>query len=226
MGETVRRGGAWAIAFLLVVALLGGQALATATAPPQYSSTGRTMGRTGFAYLTGLRTFVAATLWNRIDPLFHSYYRGIPLERQRYMLPSLRIVTWLDPQFVNAYSIASWVVFQGMDRTKGIAIAREGLANNPNSGTMAANLAQLLFIDGFDKHKGELRVLSKQVLSHSALWTDKEARFEGIAVVRDYFAKVGDKAASAELDAELARLRLQGIGQGDHDHNADGKQDH
>ncbi len=65
------------IAVVLVVVLLLSQGLATATAPPDgLASTGRVLGQTGFAFLGGLRTFAAAVLWNRIEPVFHEYYQG------------------------------------------------------------------------------------------------------------------------------------------------------
>ncbi len=69
---------------LLLVALIGGQALASATAPPGgVAATGRVIGQTSFAYLGGLRTFAAAVLWNRLEPLFDGYYHDRICRRDR-----------------------------------------------------------------------------------------------------------------------------------------------
>ena len=104
------------------------------------------LGQTGFAYLGGLRTFAAAVLWNRIEPVFHTYYGGVPLDEQTYMIPTLRLVVALNPQFTQAYYISSYMVYKHSP-AEGIALAEEGLARNPDSGILHANLAQLLFID-------------------------------------------------------------------------------
>lgn len=226
MHDAPLQGRRWALAVLLVIAIAGGQFAALATAPAGYSPTGKSLGSAGFSYLASFRIFAAATLWNRIDPLFHTYYGGIPLDRQKFMLPTMRMVTWLDPQFVPAYYVASWVVYRSEGPSQGLAIARDGLANNPRSGVMLSNLAQLLFIEGFQKNRPELLALSKRVIASDTVWATEEDRFEGVAVVRDIFKRAGDTTLSAQLSAELDRMRARGIGTGNHDHNGDGKQDH
>ncbi|TLM97322.1 MAG: hypothetical protein FDZ75_04765 [Actinobacteria bacterium] len=210
LSVTTRR---WLLVALFLVVIVVGQATASATAPSTFSATGRTIGAVGFSYLTGLRTFVAATLWNRIEPLFHTYYENIPFERQRFMMPTLRMVTWLDPQFVQAYSIASWVLFKSNKPATGIAIARDGLAHNPDSGLAHAALAQLLFIEGFDKHRAELIALSRRIASSEVVWTDDEDEFEGLAVARDIFIKSGDAVRLNYVETRLAELRASGAGQ-------------
>ena len=85
---------------MLVAVILGGQALAGIAAPAgAAASTGRVLGQTGFAYIGGLRTFAAAVLWNRLDPLFHVYNTDQPIEKRPEFLPTVRMVQMLDPQF-------------------------------------------------------------------------------------------------------------------------------
>ena len=72
------------IAVVLVVVLLLSQGLATVTAPPGgLASTGRVLGQTGFAFLGGLRTFAAAVLWNRIEPVSTSTTEESPSRSRR-----------------------------------------------------------------------------------------------------------------------------------------------
>ena len=84
---------------MLVAVILGGQALAGIAAPAgAAASTGRVLGQTGFAYIGGLRTFAAAVLWNRLEPLWHGYYSTRPVEEVVQFLPTMRLVQILDPQ--------------------------------------------------------------------------------------------------------------------------------
>jgi len=95
----------------LVAVLVAGQALAAISAPAGgVASTGRLIGQTGFAYLGGLRTFAAAVLWARLEPLFHGYYDDRQVKELDEFLPTMRLVQTLDPQFEQAYYNAAWIL--------------------------------------------------------------------------------------------------------------------
>ncbi|MCX8007599.1 MAG: hypothetical protein N3B11_05735, partial [Coriobacteriia bacterium] len=58
-------------AFLALIVL--GQAGAESVLPEaQRTATARVIERAGWSYLGGLRTFAAAVMWNRIEPIFHA----------------------------------------------------------------------------------------------------------------------------------------------------------
>ncbi len=212
---------------LAAVLLFSAQALAV-TAAPQDAGVGATssVGRTGFAYLGGLRRFVAAVLWNRLDPQFHEYYEGIPLAKQTYMMPTLNMVTVLDPQFEQAYYLASWLARISVSEEEGLAIARRGLEANPRSGLLTSNLAQLLYIEDAQANQAQIEPLIDEIMSDTLTWMDEEALYEGVIVARDALAKYGRLEDSARLDQVLERMREAGAGAGDHDHDGDGVQDH
>lgn len=215
------------VATLCVALVLGAQATAaeTRTVAPSGTAT-KALGRTGFAYLGGLRRFAAAVLWNRLDPQSHEYYEGTPFSKQTHMMPTFHIVTLLDPQFEQAYYLASWLAWTNISHAEGIGIARDGLTENPDSGMLVTNLIQLLFIDDARVNKPEIEVLVARILGAELQWLDDETYFEGLAVSRDALNAYGRSAEAAAVAGEMDRLRESGIGTGDHDHDGDGEQDH
>lgn len=209
-------------AVLLVAQLLAGF-VAPSTAG---SSTGASLGKAGFAYLGGLRTFAAAVLWNRIEPQFHEYYSGVPITEQSYMVPTMRLVTLLDPQFAQAYYVSSYIVYDKVGPAQGVAIAREGVRNNPEAGQLRANLAQLLFIQNKNANRSEVLEQIKRGLDPAAQWIDDGQRYEGYATMAMILENYGEREVAGQVRDALAAMRAKGIDLGDHDHDNDGKQDH
>jgi tetratricopeptide (TPR) repeat protein len=84
--------------------------------------------------LSGFRQVIAGLLWVRSDSFFHSgNYDAI--------LPLIRLITWLDPNWLDPYSTGGWHLMynftdtdQRSDRrylVPGMALLREGIENNP-----------------------------------------------------------------------------------------------
>jgi tetratricopeptide (TPR) repeat protein len=104
------------------------------------------------AAVSGFRQVVAGLLWVRADSFFHQgNYDAI--------LPLVRIITWLDPNFLDVYSTGAWHLMynftdeaQRSDRRylpAGLALLNEGIANNPNVHDMYAEAGW----SNFDKIK-------------------------------------------------------------------------
>ena len=84
---------------------------------------------------SGFRQIIAGMLWVRSDSLFHSgNYDGI--------LPLIRLITWLDPNWLDPYATGAWHLtynFTDTDQRSdrrylpaGVALLNEGIANNPD----------------------------------------------------------------------------------------------
>lgn len=217
----------WVILALLV-ALVGTQGLAASVAPTgPAANTAGVLGDAGFAYLSGIRTFAAAVLWNQLDPLLHAYYDGKGLKEQLYALPSMRMVTVLDPQFIQAYYVASYIVTERGDAEGGLEIARDGVANNPRSGLMRANLAQLLLIQDAKKNLPEMLEQTEEGMKPTAEWRNIDDMYDGVVTFRAVYELAGNQGKVAQLTAALQKLKASGQLSGDdHDHDGDGKQDH
>lgn len=211
---------------LCLVLAIGAQGVAATTRSSETPGATAALGRTGFAYLGGLRRFAAAVLWNRLDPQSHEYYADTPFSKQTHMMPTFHIVTLLDPQFEQAYYLASWLAWENISRSEGVGIARDGLAKNPDSGMLVTNLVQLLFIDDARANKPEIEALVARIVGGELEWLDDETFFEGLAVSRDALSAYGRSEEAAAVTAEMERFRESGIGTGDHDHDGDGEQDH
>jgi len=212
---------------LCLALIFSGQWVASQVTPAtQIADTGRLLGRTGFAYLSGLRTFGAAILWNRLDPQLHLYYAGAQLTDMQFMMPTMRMVVLLDPQFLQAYQVASYIVFQRDGHAAGLAIAREGVENNPRSGMMQANLSQLLLLTRDQANRQEALEAVQAGLSANTYWTNPQEEYEGMAVMRGVLNVWGDPGQSAAVERRLEELRAVGADAGDHDHDGDGEQDH
>ena len=142
MSEGARRWAAVPAILLALALVLGGQALGDGTATVESgAATGSAAGHAGFAYLTGLRLFVADLLWNRMDPLGDQYY-GHGLYKFRFMLPNIRVITWLDPQFVDARSVLAQVYMDEGKYDQAIQLLQEGLKIAPGQTSFTQLLQQ------------------------------------------------------------------------------------
>ena len=102
--------------------------------------------------LTGFRQVIAGILWVRSDAFFHEgNYDAI--------LPLIRLITWLDPNWLDPYATGAWHLtynFTDTDQRSdrrylpaGVALLDEGIANNPNIYDMYKEAGWL----NFDKMK-------------------------------------------------------------------------
>ena len=198
--------GAVAVLLLLVV-LLAAQGGADALAPTGGGGPGRSLGRTGDAYLSGLRVFAAYTIWNRIEPQFHGYYGKLPLKDQKFLMPNLRLVVLLDPQFVQAYYIVPFVLADGGRVNDALDVAREGVANNPRSGLLRMSYAQMLFI--FKKDYAAAATQADLALGTGIEWRDPLQLWENLDVARDIYKRAGMTAKSESVVRAIAALEAR-----------------
>jgi len=214
------------LAIVLVVVLfslaLVGQAGADALVPvTEKSGTGQAVERAGFAYLTGVRTYAAAVLWNRLDGLLHEYYDDVPLTEQTYIMPTLNMAVMLDPQLTPPYYVAAWVLARQGSVDEALALAEQGVENNPRSGILLINHAQLLSLFTEDDVAAVAR--AEEALASDVVWVDLIEQHDSYAVVLAILRQSGKTEQAAlvgreieRIDAEIDRLGL--TVEHDHDH--------
>ena len=203
------------VAVALVVIIVAAQGLAAYSAPAEATvSAGALLGHTGFEYLGGLRKFAAAVLWNRLEPQFHQYGNGKPINQRLDFLPTMRLVQILDPQFQQSYYVASWMLAQIGRMPQALDLARDGIANNPHAGLMRANYAQMLLMQDKVKNLPEALKQAQAGTASDATWATPDDQFEGYAIFRTIFDLAGDKISAQKMTEAQKALTAQGAGLG------------
>lgn len=200
-----RRSQAVAVALVaaFLVLSLGGQALSDATMPRGYArDTGASIGRAGFAFMTGFRKYAAAVLWNTIDPLVDSYFHDTPFDKMRFMLPTITAVVALDPQAVEPYSVGSWIIVRNGKIKEGMALIRRGVKENPRSGVVRVAYAQML--QTIVKDLPAAHAQAAIALHDDIVWSDAADASDGYRSVLHIMESAHDKAGIA-----LAKVRIE-----------------
>ncbi len=179
------------IVVLLFSVVLAQNAAASLLPSGSSAQTGRLIGRAGFAYLSGIRTFAAAVLWNRLEPQYHKYYSDKSLEENVELLPTMSLVQTLDPQFIEAYYYAAWVVARRGDMGTALDLARKGIRENPHSGLLKASYIQLLLLEGEDTYRDEIISTADAATASDTVWLDDAQKLEGYAVARAAYHILG-----------------------------------
>ncbi|MCE5191022.1 MAG: hypothetical protein LLG08_04585 [Actinomycetia bacterium] len=216
-----------AVAATFLVLALGGQALGDRIMSAPSDTTAAAVGRASLSYLTGLRRYTGAVLWNRIDPVLHGYYEGVPLEQQRYMLSTIAAVEWLDPSFDQPYYVGSWILARNGKMAEGLTMARVGAERIPDSGTLHMSYAQMLFV--LSKDTTGALTQARLAVQPGMRWTDDMEKINGLAALEQLLRQAGDTALANTVAAEIDRLDAS-IGNTAptdvHDHDGDGTSDH
>jgi hypothetical protein len=92
-----------------------------------------------YALAGEFRAVIANLLWVKVEKYHHEFIRtNNDWRADKDILPLVRIITDLDPSFVEAYILGGWMLSMGLHREgEGIDYLKEGLRNNPDS--MAIN---------------------------------------------------------------------------------------
>jgi hypothetical protein len=217
---------------LLIAAAIAGTAITDANQPVGRSAAPTAaVGRAAFSYLSGIRAFIAYALWNRIEPLEHRYYENRSLAKSYYVIPTMRIVTLLKPDFTPPYYILPWILAENGKTTDAKALASEGVANNPHSGLLLVSYAQLLALK-LNDWPGAVPYADRAMRADT-YWADDTERWQSLRIAEDVFTRAGQtekaKALAASLDALSAQIGAAPPADASgntHDHNGDGIPDH
>jgi hypothetical protein len=185
--------------------------MAAASAPTSTQlSQSRIIGQAGFAYLGGLRMAAAGLLYQRLDPQFHQYLTEKTTRDRIDLLPSLRIIQMLNPQLEQPYYYVSFILWERGRTADALALAKQGVENNRESGLLRANYVQLLTIQD---RKGNLPEMLRQTeagLGNSVTYNSLDDQFEAYGVYRTVYEQAGNQRMAQALAAEQKRIRAKG----------------
>lgn len=199
------------VVVLCVGVIIGAQGLAAAAAPSSTQlSQSKVIGQAGFAYLGGLRMALAGLLYQRLDPQFHQYLAGKPIQDRNDLLPSIRIIQMLNPQLEQPYYYVSYILMLKGRMPDALALAKQGVQNNPESGLLRANYAQLLMVQNRTKNLPEMLRQTHAGLSQNVTFSSIDDQFESYGIFRVVYKLAGDEAMVSKLDAAQAKLKAAG----------------
>jgi len=163
------------------------------------------------SFLGQIRGLAADFLWLRVDEYQHRRrIIGGDLLRQddEALMPLVRLITWLNPRFVDAYALGGqWLAFHFNRPHEAVAFYEEGIRNNPQD---------------FDLHNGAAWVYWRWLheypraiaLAHQAagLAPDDLHRFQALWLEAHVRMTVGDRTGA--IQAWRAVGRIPGYEQG------------
>lgn len=121
---------------VLAIACLFSEGILSANPPKMENATVDNAAlRTVLAMAGQFRIVFANLLWIKVDQYHHEYieHHG-DWAKDTDLLPLLRMITWLDPHFVQAYQVAGFMLSARLNRFEHAQqILWEGIQNNPKS---------------------------------------------------------------------------------------------
>jgi len=120
----------------LVIACILSEGLLLASAPrKEQASVDNTALRTVMAMAGQFRVVFANLLWIKVDQYHHEYIKQhADWAQDTDLLPMLRMITWLDPHFVQAYQVAGFMLSARLHRYEHARqLLEEGIRHNPKS---------------------------------------------------------------------------------------------
>lgn len=140
------------------------------------------------AMLGQFRTVAANLLWIKADDYHHEFLETNPhWSKNEEILPLMRMITWLDPNFVQAYTAGSWMLGIYMEKPEqGMEFLEEGIRNNPNSVEMFETKALMVW-----RTRGDIRAALKELKKAESLADnrfDKDRLGESIRTVEAQIA--------------------------------------
>jgi len=130
----------------LGVLMVGGDGILSVRGPSMLPPEARSAQGAVYANIAGqFRTVLANMLWMKADQYHHEFIEHNPHWTQnRDVLPLMKMVTVMDPHFVQAYTNAAWMLGLYQNRpAEARAFLLEGLRWNPSSSEIYETLAIL-----------------------------------------------------------------------------------
>ncbi len=156
-------------------------------------------GQNAWKFLGSLRTVAAAYLWLRVDRIHHEYYGD--LTREQELVPYYRIITWLDPRWVDAYYVGSYLLYLYKQPEESLKFAEEGVKLNPNSAKLNFNLGQLYVLT--KNYSSSLPYLNKTL----SLTRDKREKFLVYQLLYVAYKNLGEKDKAQEVLKNINLLK-------------------
>ncbi|HLW48974.1 MAG TPA: hypothetical protein VKW09_14570 [bacterium] len=195
-------------AALLLACVAGTQALVDIARPPVNDEaavrfSGAAMIVRGFA--GQIRGLLADFLWLRVDEYAHRrrlINGDINRSDDEAILPLVRLITWLDPHYVNAYALGGqWLAFHFGKPREAVAFYDEGIRNNPRAADLLTGAA---FIHWKLLHDNA--AAAARVEQAAEITDDPIEKFHALWLEAHILLERGDRAGAARIWHKVAEI--------------------
>ena len=174
-----------------------------------------------------IRGLLADVLWLRVDEYAHRRRIAdgdINRADDAAMMPLLRLITWLNPHFVDAYALGGqWLAFHFGRPREAVTFYDEGIRNNPRAANLLTGVALVHWRLLHDNGAAAARVEQAANLAEDglerfhALWLEAHILLEGgdrAGAIRIWHKVAGIPGYSQTAQYYLAQLARGGTGTG------------
>ena len=152
-----------------------------------------------------IRGLLADFLWLRVDEYQHrrrivngDIIRG----DDEALMPLVRLITWLNPHFVEAYALGGqWLAFHFGQSREAIAFYEEGIRNNPRSGGLMTGAAWVYW-----KLQHNPALAAAHADQAARVTDDDLARFQALWIEAHILADAGDRAGALRVWKMVAEI--------------------
>lgn len=197
-----------AVAVLLLVCVSGTQALVDVYRPivndeADVPFSGAAVVVRGFA--GQIRGLLADYLWLRVDEYAHRRRLAdgnINQSDDEALMPLVRLITWLDPHYINAYALGGqWLAFHFGRARESVTFYDEGIRNNPQAADLLTGVA---FVHWRLLHDN--RAAAARVEQAANLTGDDQARFHALWLEAHILLEAGDRAGAIRVWHRVAAI--------------------
>jgi hypothetical protein len=198
----------WLTAAALLACVAGTQALVDVARPMvndeagvQFS--GAAVVVRGFA--GEIRGLLADFLWLRVDEYAHHRRLtdgDINRSDDEAILPLVRLITWLNPHYVDAYALgAQWLAFHFGKPREAVTFYEEGIRNNPRAADLLTGQA---FVNWKLLHNPA--AAAARVEQAAELTDDPTEKFHALWIEAHILLESGDRTGAIRVWHTVARI--------------------
>ncbi|HEV2356018.1 MAG TPA: hypothetical protein VGZ23_00125 [bacterium] len=152
-----------------------------------------------------IRGLLADFLWLRVDEYQHRrrIVNGDILRADdEALMPLVRLITWLNPHFIDAYALGGqWLAFHFGRAHEAVAFYEEGIRNNPRDASLLTGVAWVYWRFLHDPADGAARA------ERAARVTDNDtARFQALWIAAHILADGGDRAGAIRIWKKVSEI--------------------
>ncbi len=152
-----------------------------------------------------VRGLLANFLWLRVDEYQHRRrIVGGDLLRadDEALMPLVRLITWLDPHYVDAYALGGqWLAFHFTRPRESMEFYEEGIQNNPRSFTLLNGAAWVYW--RFQKDYGKAAARARGAASAAE---DNLQRFQALWLEAHILESAGDRAGAIRAWGDVEKI--------------------